>query len=210
MEDLRLIEAIKNKDYAAVEALLQSGINIHQQDEYGWTGLNWVAGSGDIALARRLLELGANVLNTGRDLRTPYKIALAAGHAEMARLLSDAEKKAGLQTGEGSRSSYCKAYLLHELRRFDGWSESRKNSNSAYRSDSDDSQKALADEDVVFIHKDFSVTRSIWHGDDVIFDQVTQEWKEFCSGVLGFSVPDDLSMIVSATAVAEFEASLGG
>jgi hypothetical protein len=53
----------------------------------------------------------------------------------------------------------------------------------------------LADDDVVFLHQDYTVTRSIWAGEDVLFDNVTDEWKNFCNTELRFVVPDALDLI---------------
>jgi hypothetical protein len=36
----------------------------------------------------------------------------------------------------------------------------------------------------------------MWRGEEVIFDHVTPEWKEFCVSVLDFKVEDDLDLIV--------------
>lgn len=32
----------------------------------------------------------------------------------------------------------------------------------------------------------------MWHDEDVVFDQVTPEWKDFCEHMLEFAVPDDI------------------
>jgi len=48
---------------------------------------------------------------------------------------------------------------------------------------------------VVFLHGDYSVTRSIWSNEDVVFDKVTEDWKNFCKSELRFAVPDDLDLI---------------
>ena len=50
----------------------------------------------------------------------------------------------------------------------------------------------------VFIHQDLTVTRSMWENEDVIFNQISPEWRDFCARELGFKVPDDLDLIASA------------
>jgi len=116
VSDLQLIEAVKTGNLAAVRAVLDAGADVNQQDEHGWTPLNWASGKGDVAAIQLLLEKGADVLKVGTDQRTPYLIAAAAGRVEAMRLLKDAEERAG---GEGSSSgqqrTYCKAYQLKEL-----------------------------------------------------------------------------------------------
>ncbi|MET0647793.1 MAG: ankyrin repeat domain-containing protein [Pyrinomonadaceae bacterium] len=180
MSDLRLCEAVKNGESAALKGLIAAGADVNEQDEHGWTPLCWAAGVGDAEAARQLLEHGADVFKTGRDQRTPYMIALA-GHREMAELLREAEDRAGggrVRPGQ----EYCRAYTLGELRRFPGWPAGAE----------------APDEEVLYLHHDFTVTRSIWHGEDIVFDEVSPEWREFCSGSLEFKAPDDLDYIAPA------------
>src|ERR1044072_9826737 len=91
MSDLQLIDAVKTGQPAKVEAALNAGADVNQQDEQGWTPLNWAAGKGNAEIVSLLLNRGADVFQTGRDKRTPYKIALAAKHPDVARLLKEAE-----------------------------------------------------------------------------------------------------------------------
>jgi len=186
-----LIEAVKNGDLDGVRAELEGGADVNAAgSEQEWTPLNFAAGKGDLALVELLVESGADVFKTGRDNRTPYKIAVAAGHADVARALADAEAKAGGDTEQiSSRASetrpYCKAYYLKDLRAFDGWPGG------------DDD---LGDEDVVFIHQDLTVTRSMFHGEDVLLQDVTSEWEAFATGRLAFKVPDDFDLMPSKEA----------
>ena len=91
MSDLQLIDAVKTGQLAKVEEALNAGADLQQQDEQGWTPLNWAAGKGAAEIVSLLLNRGADVFRTGRDQRTPYKIALAAKHTDVARLLKKAE-----------------------------------------------------------------------------------------------------------------------
>jgi ankyrin repeat protein len=187
MSDVRLIEAVKTGDLATVEALLVSGADIHQQDEQGWTPLNWAAGKGDVAIVESLLRHGADIFTVGRDQRTPYMIALAAARVEVARLLREAGgTAAGAKSQSQQPRKYCKAYYLKDLRQFSGWSESLVAKNDG---------SDLADHDVVFLHQDLTVTTSMWHNENVLFNQRTPAWEEFCMAVLQFKVPDDFDLI---------------
>jgi hypothetical protein len=56
---------------------------------------------------------------------------------------------------------------------------------------------APSDNDVVFIHQDFTVTKSMWHGEDLLHDDVSADWLQFCASQLGFAVPDDIELIES-------------
>ena len=80
MDEPKLIEAVKAGDHASAEAASESAGLLREEDEYGWTGLHWAAAKGDARAARLLLARGTSALKTGRDMRTPYQIALALGH----------------------------------------------------------------------------------------------------------------------------------
>ena len=199
MSDLQLTEAVKAGDPATAKALIESGADIHERSEQEWTPLNWAAGRGDVEMIKLLLEEGADVFEVGRDQRTPYQIALAAARIEAVKLLRKAEAKVEPERKKiYPERPYCKAYYLKELRRFPQWRESRINWKEKTDFDSEEeegSEKEFADSDVVFIHQDFTVTESMWHNENVIFNQVTPEWRVFCADMLQFKVPDDLDLI---------------
>ena len=197
MSDLQLIDAVKTGQRAKVEAALNAGADIHQQDEQGWTPLNWAAGKGDLEIVKLLLDRGADVFRVGRDQRTPYKIALAAKHVDVARLLKDAERASGVDEDSSSRN-YARAYLLRDLRNFSGWREEKINWKQPAAGENGNSP-ALTDSDVVFLHQDFTVTELIWPGENVIFNEQTPEWQEFCKQELQFRVPTDFDLVSTAS-----------
>ena len=186
MSNSSLCEAVKNGEYVNLNGLIVAGANVNEQDGHGWTPLCWAAGRGDAEATRLLLEHGADVFETGRDRRTPYMIALAAGHREVAELLRDAENMAAGDRQRAERE-YCRAYSLGDLSRFPGWPSSAAKVETG-----------AAGEEILYLHHDFTVTRSIWHGEDVVFDEVSDDWKEFCSGTLEFKTPDDLDLLAPA------------
>ena len=183
-----LIDAVQRRDAEAVRALLATGAPLEERDEHDWTALAWAAGTGDTALIETLLDAGADPLAAAHGLRTPYDIALAAGHVDAARRLRGAEDAADPDAAarRAAARPYCRAYELGELRRFPQWHEAAPEREGL---------EPLTDEDVVFVHEDLSVTRSMWHGEDVIFDKGGEEWDAFCRDTLGFRVPDDLELV---------------
>lgn len=197
MSDSQVINAVKNGEVALLKELLENSGDINEQDEHGWTPLNWAAGKGDLEVVQLLLDKGADISKVGRDQRTPYMIALAAAKIDVARLLRDAEAKAGGDQSGRPERQYCKAYQLAALRQFPDWKENITNGTENGNGAANGSGGQFAEDDIVFLHQDFTVTRSMWHNEDVIFDQVTPEWKEFCTNVLDFKVPDDLDLIAS-------------
>lgn len=202
MSNEALIQAVKDGDRQKVESELASGADVNASGpEQEWTPLNYASGKGDLVMVELLVKRGANVFKTGRDNRTPYQIAVAAGHAAVARYLATAEASAGGDTQKiSSRQSetrpYCKAYYLKDLRRFASWSESRPNGKAGEAT----SSPALTDDDVVFVHQDLTVTQSMFHNENVIMGTVTPQWRAFCANELGFKVPDDFDLMPTKSA----------
>ena len=207
MSDLQLIDAVKTGQPAKVEAALNADADINQQDEQGWTPLNWAAGKGSVEIVSLLLDSGADVFRTGRDQRTPYKIALAAKHTAVARLLKEAEQAANGASGDSTSRGYARAYLLGQLRQFSDWHEENINWKETATANENGNSRELSDDDVVFLQEDFTVTELIWPGENVIFKRTTPEWIDFCTQELQFKVPDDFDLIASTTAAKSAEAS---
>jgi uncharacterized protein len=180
MSDLKLIGAVREGNLDALSQFLTDGSATDERDEQGWTPLHWAAGKGETEAVRLLLEHGADLFATGRDQRTPLLVAKAAQRHEVAEILTAAAEARG--SGEEDPAAtrpYARAYLLCDLRAFPHW--------PAF------SDAAIEEEgSVVYVHQDFAVTRSMWRHQDVIFDQVTPEWVEFCRERLRFVVPAEL------------------
>jgi hypothetical protein len=168
--------------------------------------LNWAAGRGSVEIVSLLLNRGADVSRTGRDQRTPYKIALAAKHTDVARLLKKAEEAVNGGSGDSTSRNYARAYLLGELRKFSDWREEKINWKEAIPADENGKSRELSDDDVVFVQEDFTVTQLIWPGENVIFNRTTPEWVDFCTQELQFKVPDDFDLIASTPAAKSAEA----
>ena len=207
MSDLQLIDAVKTGQLAKVDEALSAGADIQQQDEQGWTPLNWAAGSGSVEIVGLLLNRGADVFRTGQDQRTPYMIAVAAKHIDVARLLKKAEQAVNGASGDSTSRDYARAYLLGELRKFSDWREEKINWKETNLANENGNSRELSDDDVVFLQQDFTVTELIWPGENVIFNRITPEWIDFCSQELQFKVPDDFDLIASTPSAKTAEAS---
>jgi len=196
MSDLSLIEAVKNGNYDEAEKLIKNGADVNQQGEQGWTPLNFAAGKGSLPMVRLLVENGANIFKVGRDLRTPYMIALAAGRVSVVKYLRELEDNYPGEKPPRAQRQYCKAYHLGSLRKYPAWNETRVNWKKNMGKNNDEEESLFNDEKIVFIHHDYTVTESVWHNENVIFNQPDSEWEEFCATSLKFWIPDDVDLMV--------------
>lgn len=167
MSETKVIEAAKNEDRETLEKLLADGADVNEQDEHGWTPLNWAAG--------------------------------AADRKEVAEILTKKEQELGVWEDPRETQPYCKAYYLKDLRQYDHWSDiateptgTSDEEGEAEEGEEEAQAQGAQDDDIVYVHQDFTVTESMWHGEDVIVDEVTPEWKEFCETKLEFAIPEDL------------------
>jgi hypothetical protein len=88
---------------------------------------------------------------------------------------------------------YCKAYLLKDLRAFSGWTE--KSENARKETKEEDGQEVevtreLTDDAIVYVQENYVVTDDIFKDENIIFDDVTPEWIEYCQQSLKFEIPE--------------------
>jgi hypothetical protein len=85
---------------------------------------------------------------------------------------------------------YCRAYPLARLRQFPGWQEKAENARKI-RTEVDgemvEKARELTDEDYVYLQRNFTVTDGLFIDENIIFDDVTPAWIEFCRDVLGYA-----------------------
>lgn len=187
-----LISAVRAGDAAQTRALLAAKADVAARDEDGWSALDWAAGRGDLELIEQLLAAGADALTAAEDGRRPYDIAVAAGHRAAALALRDAAGQADPAAVADYRwRPYCRAYPIAELSRYPGWPAGQPEQAQAGQAPEAGGQP----DQIVFLHDDLTVTASMWPGEDVIFDTVTDEWARFCERELGFAVPDEIDLI---------------
>jgi ankyrin repeat protein len=73
--DLRLIEAVKRSDTAAVRNLIQKRIDVNATEVDGTTALHWAASRDDLKMVDLLISAGANVKAVNRYGVSPLLIA---------------------------------------------------------------------------------------------------------------------------------------
>jgi len=77
-----------------------------------------------------------------------------------------------------NNTKFCKAYAARALREF-------PNCDRLWQQES----KVHPDEDILYVHDDFIVRSGIFPEDEVVFDDITEDWKQFCTQQLHFEVP---------------------
>ena len=101
-DDLRLVDAAKNRDRAAVRSLIEQHVDVNTAQPDGTTALAWVANRDDLESAELLIRAGARV-NMANDYGvTPLLLACTNRSAPMVeRLLkAGADPQAAMGTGE--------------------------------------------------------------------------------------------------------------
>jgi hypothetical protein len=80
---------------------------------------------------------------------------------------------------------YCKAYPITQFRQFSAWKENEQNARKE-----NDAPRPLTDSEFLYLQENFVVTDGVFLDENVIFDNVTPEWIDFCTNTLKFEVPD--------------------
>jgi len=88
--DLRLVEAARNQDQAAVRSLLREGVDVNAAQADGATALAWAAHRDDLETADLLLGAKADVNAANEYGATPLSLACANGNAAMVEKLLNA------------------------------------------------------------------------------------------------------------------------
>jgi hypothetical protein len=90
---------------------------------------------------------------------------------------------------------YCKAYPIARLREFKGWIEKPQNTREEKQNIEGEEisvPRPLTDSDFLYLQANFTITDGIFLDQNIIFDQVSPEWIEFCKTVLKFELPEYL------------------
>jgi len=88
--DVRLTDAARNGDRAAVRSLLQQKVDVNSPALDGTTALHWAVRTDDLETADLLIRAGADANATDRYGITPLYLACVNGNAAMIRKLLDA------------------------------------------------------------------------------------------------------------------------
>ena len=100
VNDVRLVNAAKQHDIAAMRALLKQRIDVNTPDVDGMTALHWAAHWNELEIAKLLLASGANAKATNRYGVTPLHEATLVANVPMMEALL----KAGASANEIGRA----------------------------------------------------------------------------------------------------------
>jgi len=99
---------------------------------------------------------------------------------------------------------YCKAYPVMRFREFSGWSENLENLRKD-KGEPDGKQEAgatVSDDDAFFyLQENFAVTDGIFIDENIIFNDTSPEWVDFCQTSLKFQPPVFESVKVNGSEV---------
>jgi hypothetical protein len=89
--------------------------------------------------------------------------------------------------------NYCKAYNRQSFEKFPDWNLKKKPESAASQEGTAGGTSGRANNEYLYLHDAYCVTTGIFPDRDVLFDNVTPEWIEFCNSVLGFKVSTDVT-----------------
>ena len=87
---------------------------------------------------------------------------------------------------------YCRAYPITRFREYKGWTEKTENARKekgAADGEEVEVERQLTDKDHLYLQESYVVTDGVFLDENIIFDDVTPEWKDFCAHALKFEVP---------------------
>ncbi len=84
---------------------------------------------------------------------------------------------------------YCKAYQVEMLRTYSRWRENTQNlikERKVIEGIETEIVRELTNAHYLFLQENLVVTDGIYLDENIIFDDVTPEWEDFCRNVLNF------------------------
>jgi hypothetical protein len=88
---------------------------------------------------------------------------------------------------------YCKAYLAKQFREYPGWSEKAENvrkEKKEVEGKEVEVERVLDDDSILYLQENYIVTDGIFKDQNIIFDNVTDEWKDYAHNTLAFEIPN--------------------
>ena len=80
--------------------------------------------------------------------------------------------------------------MLSQLSEFEGWSNYARETKQTKDLADDGIETSESLKDAIFyLQENYVVTEGIYIDENIIFEHVTQEWKDFCTKKLKFEIP---------------------
>jgi hypothetical protein len=92
----------------------------------------------------------------------------------------------------GQMGRYCKAYPIAKLRQFQDWklyTENLRKERKQVDGKEVEVTRELPDDGYLYLQENYIVTDGIFLDQNVVFDNVTDEWVSFCNARLQFQPP---------------------
>ena len=89
---------------------------------------------------------------------------------------------------------YCKAYHLREMRKYSGWAENAENARKEKKEVEGkeiEEIRTLTDDSIVYLQKNYVVTDDVYKEENILFNEVTPKWEEYCIRELNFEIPNN-------------------
>ena len=90
--------------------------------------------------------------------------------------------------------NYCKAHHVSCFRKFARWKETTNDlrGETKYVDGKEllEPRTSLEGHDILYLQENYVVTDGIFKDEHIIYEEITDDWKEFCSKELGFEIPD--------------------
>lgn len=87
---------------------------------------------------------------------------------------------------------YCKAYPIDRLRAYSRWTEKAENTRvdkKVVDGKEVEEKHLLAEDSFLYLQENYVVTDGIFKDENIIFEDVTPEWIEYCQKELQFEIP---------------------
>lgn len=99
--DIPIQQAVIERDTQQVQLLLESGADPDQEDQDGWTALDWAIQDNNTEIAALLLNNGADPNHPDHYKTTPFMRAAHSGYTELIEMLLNQGADPNLQDADG-------------------------------------------------------------------------------------------------------------
>jgi hypothetical protein len=84
---------------------------------------------------------------------------------------------------------YCKAYPIERFREYEHWKEEAQTNGEDKDTNLETTEGDSNKSRYLYLQENYTVTDGIFIDENIVFDQVTPEWVDFCQHKLNFEIP---------------------